>query len=73
MYLFEGTAGKIQMDQACAALYRDYINCTCQYNGRLRPYLGIYLGRRQIIGSVTPTRVSPTSSDSFYGRLITLA
>ena len=28
MYLFEGTAGKIQMDQAHAALHRDHVDCT---------------------------------------------
>ena len=59
MYLFEGTTGKIQMDQAHAALHRDYINCTCQYNGWFHPYLGIYLGRRQIIGGVTPPGYPP--------------
>ena len=72
MYLFEGTASKIQMDQACAALYRDQVDCICQYNGWLYPYLGIYLGCRQTLGSVTPTRVSPTPSNSFYGCLVTL-
>ena len=72
MYLFEGTASKNQMGQARAALYRNHINCTCQYDGWLHPYLGIYLGWRQTLGGVPHTRVSPTSSDSFYGCLITL-
>ena len=72
MYLSEGTASKIQMDQARAALYRDHVDCTCQYDGWLHPYLGVYLGRRWTLGGVTPTRVSPTTSDSFYGRLVTL-
>ena len=72
MYLFEGTAGKIQMDQARTALHRDHVDCTCQYDGWLHPYLGAYLGRRRILGGVTTTRVSPTSSNSCYGRLVTL-
>ena len=72
MYLSEGTASKLQMDQARAALYRDHVDCTCQYDGYLYPYLGIYLGCRRTLGGVTSTRVSPTSSDSFYGHLVTL-
>ena len=39
MYLSEGTASKLQMDQARAALYRDHVDCTCQYDGWLYPYL----------------------------------
>ena len=38
----------------------------------LYPYLGVYLSCRRTLGGVTPTRVSPTSSDSFYGCLVTL-
>ena len=72
MYLSEGTARKNQMGQARATLYRDHIDRTCQYDGWLHPYLGAHLGRRRTLGGVTHTRVSPTSSDSFYGRLVTL-
>ena len=68
----KGQPANSRWDQAHAALYRDHINCTCQYDGWLYPYLGIYLSCRQTLGSVTPTRVSPTSSDSFYGCLVTL-
>ena len=72
MYLSEGTARQNQMGQARATLYKDHVDCTCQYDGQLHPYLGIHLGQTRTPGGVTPTRVSPMSSDSFYGHLVTL-